>query len=44
VTLAPGGVEALRRGRPLWEAAQRRIEDGLGAEGARRLRALAQSL
>ena len=44
VTLAPAGVEALRRGGPLWETAQHRIEDGLGAEGARRLRALAQSL
>jgi DNA-binding MarR family transcriptional regulator len=41
VTLAPSGVEALRRAGPLWEAAQCRVEDGLGVERARRLRALA---
>jgi DNA-binding MarR family transcriptional regulator len=44
VTLAPSGVEALRRAGPLWEAAQCRVEDGLGVERARRLRALALSL
>jgi hypothetical protein len=41
VTLAPSGVEALRRAGPLWEAAQCRVEDGLGVERAQRLRALA---
>ncbi len=44
VTLTPAGVEALRRAGPMWEAAQRRVENALGAEGARQLRALAQSL
>ncbi len=44
VTLAPAGVEALRRAAPLWEEAQRRIEIALGADGARSLRALADRL
>jgi DNA-binding MarR family transcriptional regulator len=44
VALAPAGVDALRRGGPLWEAAQRHIEDRLGVEGARQLRAVAQRL
>ncbi|MBV8441140.1 MAG: MarR family transcriptional regulator [Hyphomicrobiales bacterium] len=41
VGLTAAGAEALRRGEPLWNNAQRRIETTLGAEGAKRLRALA---
>jgi DNA-binding MarR family transcriptional regulator len=44
VTLTSAGVEALHRGAPLWEAAQRRVETALGVEGARALRGLAQNL
>jgi DNA-binding MarR family transcriptional regulator len=44
VTLTLTGVQALRRAGPMWESAQRRVENALGAEGARQLRALAQSL
>jgi DNA-binding MarR family transcriptional regulator len=43
VKLTAAGQEALRRGAPLWEAAQRRIETVLGAGGAEQLRILALS-
>jgi DNA-binding MarR family transcriptional regulator len=41
VSLTAAGAEALRRGEPLWNNAQRQIETTLGAEGAKQLRALA---
>jgi len=44
VSLTPKGVETLRSAAPMWEAAQRRLEGALGAEGAETLRALARSL
>jgi DNA-binding MarR family transcriptional regulator len=44
VKLTAAGQEALRRGAPLWEAAQRRVEAVLGAGGAEQLRILALSL
>jgi DNA-binding MarR family transcriptional regulator len=44
VALTAAGLETMRRARPYWDEAQRRVEQILGAEGADRLRALAQSL
>ena len=44
VRLAPGGKVALRRARPLWKDAQRRVEVRLGAGGADALLTLADSL
>jgi DNA-binding MarR family transcriptional regulator len=44
VTLTAAGVEALRRGAPLWEEAQRRVEVALGVDGARALLGLARNL
>jgi DNA-binding MarR family transcriptional regulator len=44
VALTEAGRETLRRARPLWEDAQRRIEAAIGAERAETLRVLAQSL
>jgi DNA-binding MarR family transcriptional regulator len=44
VKLTAAGQEALRRGAPLWEAAQRRVETVLGAGGAEQLRKRALSL
>ncbi len=44
VTLTSAGVEALRRGAPLWQEAQRRVEVALGADGARALLGLARNL
>jgi DNA-binding MarR family transcriptional regulator len=44
VRLSPEGAEVLRRGAPLWRAAQERIESVLGAEGARGLLELPERL
>jgi DNA-binding MarR family transcriptional regulator len=44
VTLTEVGVETLRRARPLWDDAQRRVEAALGEAGAETLRTLAESL
>ena len=44
VALTEAGRETLRRARPLWEEAQRRVEAALGEAGAEALRALALSL
>ncbi len=44
VALTEAGRETLRRARPLWQDAQRRIEAAIGAERAETLRVLAQSL
>ncbi len=44
VALTEAGRETMRRARPLWEDAQRRIEAAIGAERAETLRLLAQSL
>jgi DNA-binding MarR family transcriptional regulator len=44
VALTGAGRETLRRARPLWEDAQRRVEAALGVTGAETLRALALSL
>ncbi len=44
VALTEAGRERLRRARPLWDEAQRRIEAAIGAERAETLRVLAQSL
>jgi DNA-binding MarR family transcriptional regulator len=44
VRLSAAGVDVLRRGAPLWRAAQERVESILGAEGAHGLLALPESL
>ena len=44
VTLTEAGRDTVRRARPLWEGAQRRVEAALGETGAETLRALALSL
>jgi DNA-binding MarR family transcriptional regulator len=44
VSLTAAGAEALRRGAPLWEEAQRQVEAALGSEAAERLRALSLAL
>jgi DNA-binding MarR family transcriptional regulator len=44
VALTETGRETLRRARPMWQDAQRRIEAAIGAERAETLRVLAQSL
>ena len=44
VALTEAGRETLRRARPLWQDAQRRVEAAIGAERAETLRVLAQSL
>ena len=44
LSLTGKGVETVRKAQPMWEEAQRRLEAALGAEGAERLRRLAQSL
>ncbi len=44
VALTEDGRATLRRARPLWEDAQRRVEAAIGAERAEALRVLAQSL
>jgi DNA-binding MarR family transcriptional regulator len=44
VALTEAGRETLRRARPLWIEAQRRVEAALGEADAETLRALAQSL
>lgn len=44
VTLAEGGCAVLRKGAPLWQAAQERIEAALGEGGANQLRALLAAL
>ena len=44
VALTEAGRDTLRRARPLWEEAQRRVEAVLGEAGADTLRALAESL
>jgi DNA-binding MarR family transcriptional regulator len=44
VTLTSAGDAALRRGAPLWEAAQSRVEAVLGVDGAGWLRALVRHL
>jgi DNA-binding MarR family transcriptional regulator len=43
VALAEPGRDVLRRGAPLWEEVQHRIEAGLGPDGARQLRRLLRS-
>ena len=44
VALTEAGRETLRRARPLWDDAQRKVETALGDSGVAALRALAQSL
>ena len=44
IMLTEAGRETVRRARPLWEEAQRRVEAALGETGAASLRALALSL
>jgi DNA-binding MarR family transcriptional regulator len=44
VALTEAGAETLRRARPLWKEAQRRVEAVLGETSAETLRALALSL
>ncbi|THD47001.1 MAG: MarR family transcriptional regulator [Bradyrhizobium sp.] len=44
VALAKPGRAALRRGKPLWEEAQRSIEARLGGDGGAQLRALLAGL
>src|SRR5271166_4298451 len=44
VSLTDEGVETLARATPMWEAAQRRVEEALGPNGAETLHALAGSL
>jgi len=44
VSLTGKGLVTLARARPMWEAAQRRVEAALGPGGAENLRALAASL
>ncbi len=44
VELTEAGVETLRRARPMWEDAQRRVEAALGDAGAETLRTLAMTL
>jgi len=44
VTLAEDGRAVLRKGAPLWRAAQERIEAKLGEGGADQLRALLAAL
>ena len=44
VALTEAGREKLRKARPLWDEAQRRIEAALGARGVEALSALALSL
>jgi DNA-binding MarR family transcriptional regulator len=44
VRLSSAGEKTLKRAAPLWEDAQRRVEDALGAAEAGRLRTLALSL
>jgi DNA-binding MarR family transcriptional regulator len=44
VTLAEDGRAVLRKGAPLWDAAQRRIEANLGEDGAEKLRVLLAAL
>jgi DNA-binding MarR family transcriptional regulator len=44
VSLTAAGREAIRRGAPLWDEAQRRIETVLGVDGAEQLRILVLSL
>ena len=42
--LSEAGIETLRRARPMWDDAQRRVEAALGEDGAVTLRTLAESL
>lgn len=44
ILLTPGGVETLRRSEPLWNEAQRRFEEQIGAENAKALRSLLQAV
>ena len=44
VALVEPGLDVLRRGAPLWDGVQDRIESELGAAGATQLRALLKSL
>ena len=44
VTLDVGGLVVLREGAPLWDEAQRRIEERLGEDGPAKLSALLGSL
>lgn len=44
VALAADGRAVLRKGAPLWDAAQRRIETALGEGGAEKLRTLLAAL
>lgn len=44
VTLDAGGLVVLREGAPLWDEAQRRIEERLGEDGPAKLSALLGSL
>ena len=44
VTLGQRGLAVLRDAAPLWDAAQRKIEATLGADGTARLRALLDAL
>ncbi|MFD9944763.1 MarR family winged helix-turn-helix transcriptional regulator [Nonomuraea sp. NPDC059023] len=44
IHLSPPGAEALKAATPLWESAQRRIEESLGVEGALALRETLRSL
>jgi DNA-binding MarR family transcriptional regulator len=44
VRLTPAGKDTLRRGAPLWEEAQRRVEAALGSGGAAQLQTLARNL
>jgi DNA-binding MarR family transcriptional regulator len=44
VRLTPAGAETLRRAFPLWEEAQRRVEEALGSSGAAQLQTLARNL
>jgi DNA-binding MarR family transcriptional regulator len=44
VRLTHAGEEAVRRGAPLWEEAQRRVEVMLGTAGAEQLQTLALGL
>jgi DNA-binding MarR family transcriptional regulator len=44
ILLTPRGVETLRRSEPLWDEAQRRFEEQIGADNAKALRSLLQAV
>lgn len=44
ILLTPRGVDTLRLSGPLWDAAQRRFEEQIGAENAKALRSLLQAV